>query len=244
MAQNPADDPREGLGVLVAQLARELADVRIEIERLQRSLVAVTRERERAAAENERLVGLIAALELRLIELEQRLRPGWFGFKGLRRQPMAPPAPPAASKAPSPDGEPALVVTDESGQPRPVLFAVLVGLSGTEIERAIEAALAGAKDAAAIPVFLTDDDEFRPFRQRQTRFEYLAPARALGPSIDEADWRLYSARRLALLARKWRPARILPYGDAAAAWLAGLLPLVADGGALAALVGGELPNAE
>ena len=89
------------------------------------------------------------------------------------------------------------------------VFAVVVGLPRAELT-AVVARLASR--STTIPIFLTDSDAFEVFRTHRAVFEYLPP-----PNHDPSlDWPLYRMRRLALLRRKWQPARIVAFGPAAA----------------------------
>ena len=119
----------------------------------------------------------------------------------------------AALGAPAPVGpaaearsglQPLRARTDERPGARCVL-AVVVGLPRDDLATVV-ARLCRA--SGTVPVFLTDDDRFEVFRSHRAAFEYLAPAEPR-PGL---DWDLYRLRRLALLRRKWQPAKIVAFG--------------------------------
>jgi hypothetical protein len=68
-----------------------------------------------------------------------------------------------------------------------------------------------------VPVVMTDSDAFDLFRGRKVVVEYLPPAEQRVQFAADLDWDLYRLRRLALLRRKWQPARIVAFGAAASA---------------------------
>jgi hypothetical protein len=54
------------------------------------------------------------------------------------------------------------------------------------------------------------------FRKRRVLFEFLPPRSEQQRVATELDWQLFMLRRLALIRRKWRPVRVVPFGRRAA----------------------------
>lgn len=87
----------------------------------------------------------------------------------------------------------------------------LCGLSSGEVEAGIEMVAATQRRTRNfIPLFLTDQPDLAPFRNRGFVVEYL-PATA--PSyVSDERWAEYIAARRAFLLRKWNLARIVDIG--------------------------------
>ena len=94
-----------------------------------------------------------------------------------------------------------------------VIMALLVGADRDLRERTVAMLgrqLAGGK---AIPVVVTDHDDFSSLRACRLPFEYLPSRdRAAEGSLRELPWETYRLRRLALLRRKYQPLRIVAFG--------------------------------
>ncbi len=98
------------------------------------------------------------------------------------------------------------------------IAAVIVGLEREDLGPIIDMVDAMGARLNMVPVLITDSDAFELFRGRQAVIEYLPPAeqQQLAPDL---DWDLYRLRRLAMLRRKWNPARIIAFGGAASVLL-------------------------
>lgn len=158
--------------------------------------------------------GLVSTLRRLVIH-----RPGGDGGGQGANGEATPPAPrPAreieAVSEPPPDG-----LTLLSGAERVVLVAVF-GLDAAALPAVVERIDREAAVTGVVPVFLTDLDDFQPFRERRARFEYLPPPAEGIRLAGDLDWGLYQARRLTLLCRKWRAVRVVAIGRAASDVLA------------------------
>jgi hypothetical protein len=119
---------------------------------------------------------------------------------------MALDEPPAADpQAPAPAPEP----TDA---PRAVIFVTVFGLSAAALEEVLEVVLREGRDAPVSPVFLTDSLDFKPFRERRLRFEYLPDGGRRQRFAPDLDWHTYERRRYCLLVEKWRPQSLISFG--------------------------------
>jgi hypothetical protein len=102
------------------------------------------------------------------------------------------------------------------GPPNDVFAVVVFGLSEAEIERVLEVVEHYCAEHEAAPLLLTDNDSFQLFRKRRVLFEFLPPRSEQQRLAPELDWQLFTLRRLALIRRKWRPVRVVPFGRRAA----------------------------
>jgi hypothetical protein len=105
--------------------------------------------------------------------------------------------------------EPAPAPTDA---PRAVIFVTVFGLSATALEEVLEVVLREGRDAPVSPVFLTDSLDFKPFRERRLRFEYLPDGGRRQRFAPDLDWHTYERRRYRLLVEKWRPQSLISFG--------------------------------
>ena len=107
-----------------------------------------------------------------------------------------------------------------SPQARAVMVA-LFGLSPAEIDGVVAKLAAVETDSGElVRVFLTDNNDFDPFRRRGLPFEYLPPSPPEKARRGQRDWSMYQLRRFALLCDKWQPVEVVGFGPAAAARLA------------------------
>jgi hypothetical protein len=126
---------------------------------------------------------------------------------------------PAAGEQPAaipPADQP--MVTDEAPRadaPRAVIFVTVFGLSTAALEEVLEVVMREGKDTPVSPVFLTDSLDFKPFRERRLRFEYLPDGGRRHRFAPDLDWRTYERRRYRLLAAKWRPQSLISFGTPA-----------------------------
>jgi hypothetical protein len=127
------------------------------------------------------------------------------GRSAAGERPGAPPTdhPAATDEAPPADA------------PRAVIFVTVFGLSTAALEEVLEVVTRESKDTPASPVFLTDSLDFKPFRDRRLRFEYLPDAGRRHRFAPDLDWRAYERRRYRLLAAKWRPQSLISFGTPA-----------------------------
>jgi hypothetical protein len=120
------------------------------------------------------------------------------GALPVSEQPAAEPADP--EQAPTADA------------PRAVIFVTVFGLSTAALEEVLEVVKREGGDAPVSPVFLTDSLDFRPFRARRLRFEYLPDGGRRQRFAPDLDWRAYDRRRYRLLVEKWRPQSLISFG--------------------------------
>jgi hypothetical protein len=96
--------------------------------------------------------------------------------------------------------------------PRAVVFVTVLGLSTAALEEVLEVVLREGRNAPVSPVFLTDSLDFRPFRVRRLRFEYLPDGGRRQRFAPDLDWSAYERRRYRLLVEKWRPRSLISFG--------------------------------
>jgi hypothetical protein len=134
--------------------------------------------------------------------LLERLRGALAAVRSGRVAPDDPalPEPAAADPVPPPDAR------------RAVIFVTVFGLSTGALEEVLEVVMRESKDAPVSPVFLTDSLEFKPFRERRLRFEYLPDGGRRQRFAPDLDWRAYERRRYRLLVEKWRPQSLISFG--------------------------------
>ena len=120
------------------------------------------------------------------------------GRSGANETPAAEPAAPA--QAPAADA------------PRAVIFVTVFGLSTPALEEVLEVVIREGRDTPVTPVFLTDLLDFKPFRERRLRFEYLPDGGRRQRFAPDLDWRAYERRRYRLLVDKWRPQSLISFG--------------------------------
>lgn len=96
-----------------------------------------------------------------------------------------------------------------------IIGIVLFGLDEGEIERLLPIIEKDSSARGMKPLYLIDIDAFELLRSRGLIFEYL-PSRNERERFDATlDWNLYLQRRLAIIRRKWDPARIVAFGQTA-----------------------------
>lgn len=98
---------------------------------------------------------------------------------------------------------------------RAVIFVTVFGLSSAALEQVLEIVMREGEDTPVSPVFLTDSLDFKPFRDRRLRFEYLPDGGRRQRFAPDLDWRTYERRRYRLLAAKWRPQSLISFGTPA-----------------------------
>ena len=185
------------------QLQMLLARRDDELQRLNREFGALTA---RAVPEQVRSPALFATVGKLLVRLQHACK-------------MSRPTMPAAPRSHKPDAwgnETRLVPWVKERPPKDVLAVVVFGLSEAEIERVLEVVERYCAEHEAAPLLLTDNDSFQLFRNRRVVFEFLPPRSEQQRLAPELDWPLFILRRLALIRRKWRPVRVVPFGRQAA----------------------------
>ena len=120
-----------------------------------------------------------------------------------------PRAPPAEEPRAPPAEEPRAPPADA---PRAVIFVTVFGLSTAALEEVLEVVAREGRDTPVSPVFLTDSLDFKPFRKRRLRFEYLPDGGRRLRFAPDLDWPTYERRRDRLLAEKWRPQSVISFG--------------------------------
>jgi hypothetical protein len=174
-----------------------------ELQRLNREIGALTA---RAAPTQVRSPALFAAA--------RRLLDGLWQVRGASRR--------AKGSAPRPHqpavqlSEPRLVPWAKQHPPKAICAVVVFGLTEAEIERVLEVVERYCAKHEAAPLLLTDNDSFQLFRNRRVLFEFLPPRSEQQRVAPDLDWQLFTLRRLALIRRKWRPVRVVPFGRRAA----------------------------
>ena len=137
--------------------------------------------------------------------LLERLR-GTFGAVRPNRGGTAP-----APSASEPERAPAAPTPAPDG-PRAIIFVTVFGLSTSALEEVLELVAREGRGRPVSPVFLTDSLEFKPFRERRLRFEYIPDGgrrQHFGPDL---DWQTYERRRYRALAAKWQPQSLISFG--------------------------------
>lgn len=86
----------------------------------------------------------------------------------------------------------------------------LFGLDGAELRQAVERIVAEQQaEASFVPVFLTNDPDFTPFRDQRLAFEYLPLICDDEAAAPEPRWVAYMLDTLELTLRRWGVRRII-----------------------------------
>ena len=109
-----------------------------------------------------------------------------------------------------------LVPFAETVKARRVIAVVTFGLELEQRTSVLDIALRFGVERGVVPLVLTDDDDFAPLRSRGMAFEYFPPRSVREARAPALEWGLYLQRRLALIRRKWRPTRVIAFGEPAA----------------------------
>lgn len=126
----------------------------------------------------------------------------------------------APPTTPTSDNAARLVPLTKTRPAAKVVMVVVFDLGPAELGTIVEVVDEQSAAAGVVPIFLTDSDDFQPFRSRRVPFEYLPPPSHGARFAPDLDWELYRQRRLALLRRKWQPGRIVAFGPTASAAVA------------------------
>jgi hypothetical protein len=220
------------------RLTQEVSQTRQRSEQLQAALEKRTRRVQQLIGDRDRLTSLLSARDAELQRLNRELgalsarvepapvrSPALFAaarklLHGLRNARNASGrAKPAAPRAHQPDvgvNETRLVPWVKHRPPKHVFAVVVFGLSETEIGCVLDVVERHCAEHHAAPLLLTDNDSFQVFRNRRVLFEFLPPRSEQQRVAPDLDWHLFTLRRLALIRRKWRPVRVVPFGRRAA----------------------------
>jgi GR25 family glycosyltransferase involved in LPS biosynthesis len=145
-----------------------------------------------------------------------------FGFGSLGRRwngatdPAVPSAVGPPSVAKTPELPPPLQLHDDHHPGRRTIAVLVYGMDTLELAGALDVVDRHCKARDLTPIFLTDHDGFDLFRAHGRVFEYLPPPQAREKFAPDLNWDLYVLRRLALIRRKWQPARVIAFGRTAA----------------------------
>lgn len=92
-----------------------------------------------------------------------------------------------------------------------VLVSVL-GMRGEALIHVIETVTNECRQTRTRPLFVTDQDEFSPFRQRHSLFEQVVDVEICLARRPDLDWRSYAERQYRLIGRKWKPITTVAFG--------------------------------
>lgn len=106
-----------------------------------------------------------------------------------------------------------LVAHQKSGAVLPSLAVMLIGLDKEQISHLLPVIERDCSKQKMMPVCITDNDAFEQLRERSMIFEYLPPVDDRHRFDPALQWNLYLQRRLALIRKKWQPARIVAFGN-------------------------------
>jgi hypothetical protein len=123
--------------------------------------------------------------------------------------PRAPSAPVPRAETPS---APVPRAETPAPAPRAVIFVTVFGLSTSALEEVLDLVAREGQGKPVSPVFLTDSLEFKPFRERRLRFEYIPDGGRRQQFAPDLDWQTYERRRYHALAEKWRPQSLISFG--------------------------------
>ena len=220
------------------RLTQEVSQARQRSEQLQAVLEKRTRRVQQLIGERDRLTSLLAGRDAELQRLNRELgaltacaapeqvrSPAlWPALRKLldgiqRARKVSRPAKPTAPRPHRSDArvnETRLVPWVKHRPPKDLFAIVVFGLSEAEIMCVLEVVERYCAEHEAAPLLLTDNDSFQLFRNRRVVFEFLSPPAEQQRLAPELDWQLFTLRRLALIRRKWRPLRVVPFGRRAA----------------------------
>ena len=143
----------------------------------------------------------------------------------LGRNPSAPPvvtAKPLPARSPEKPPRFGVAPLGQLGQGRTgeIVLALLVGAAPDQYAGAVALLGRQLKAGKAVPVVVTDNEDFSALRAERLPFEYLPPPGRAAEGYADLPWDVYRLRRLAILRRKYQPLRIIAFGAEAHALLA------------------------
>lgn len=197
-------NPRATAIVLVASAVVVIAKTRGGLDRLQLSRQAELEEREELERALLRLEAELGAHTIRLTTD----KPRQLLDRRAPRHPLR-----TMFAAPNPRGSEV-----------DVLVAAL-GLSESELERALDVLAARPAAGRASTLFVVDADVFLLLRQRESRFEFVPPRSDWQRHFGAMGYERFVKGRMAELVDVYAPARILALGALSTATLAALSPL-------------------
>jgi hypothetical protein len=238
-ASAPAyDGAAPALILRLNRLARETASLSERIEELEGELEQRTRRLQQLIGERDELRLLLAGRDGEVQRLNRELGALAAGAAPARRDPPAPfavarglldrvrhvrdsprgakSAPPRPHQVNGGIDETRLVPWIKDRPPKDVVAVVVFGLADAEIQRVLDGVERYCTEHQTAPLLLTDNDSFQLFRNRRVLFEFLPPRAEQQRFAPQLDWQLFTLRRLALIRRKWRPVRVVPFGRLAA----------------------------
>lgn len=92
------------------------------------------------------------------------------------------------------------------------MVVTVLGLCGEALEKVLDLVQSECRNLGRKPVFVTDRDEFGPFRRRRLIVEQVPDAEALAARFPDLAWTLYRERLFALIGRRWRPVASVSFG--------------------------------
>jgi hypothetical protein len=136
----------------------------------------------------------------------------WFGLLPARWRRVA--DTPSAGKPPppAPESRPSAPLVPPPSPPRAFVLVTVLGLSRRALDEVLKLVAKEAETKPIVPVFITDDLDFAPFRKRRLRFEYLPDRDRQQRFAPDLDWDLYLRRRYALLSAKWQAKSTISFG--------------------------------
>jgi hypothetical protein len=136
----------------------------------------------------------------------------WLGLLPARWRPVT--ENPSAGRPPAqaPESSPSVPVVTSPSSARAFVLVTVLGLSRRALEEVLKLVAKEAETKPIVPVFITDDLDFAPFRKRRLRFEYLPDRDRQQRFAPDLDWDLYLRRRYALLSAKWQTKSIISFG--------------------------------
>jgi hypothetical protein len=100
---------------------------------------------------------------------------------------------------------------EDQPTPRIVLVSVL-GLVGDDLTGTIDTVAGRSRSTGVVPVFITDQSDFAPFRRRRVLFEYLPAAPERTVRAPSGMDRHYEPDRMREIKRKWSPVTSVSFG--------------------------------
>jgi hypothetical protein len=120
-------------------------------------------------------------------------------------------APPAVQAVgPHPPGAP-LIARRSAPLQRPVVLMIALGMDGGMLEKLL-AQTRPLDVSEPEPVFLIDHADFTSLTKHGVLFEHFPSSSSRAMLGADLPWSRYAERRLDLLAAKWRPVSIVPFG--------------------------------
>ena len=97
--------------------------------------------------------------------------------------------------------------------PQRTIGIMVTGVAGLDMEAFLEGILPVSSKQNITPVFITDTEDFSPFRERGLFFEHVPARDAIHRFGQGRDWQLYMDRRLGMLQVKWGLDGFVAFGN-------------------------------